>query len=86
MTFAKRHFEFIADAIQSALPSYHDEGDSEDDINTDEDNSYQAGFEAGAESACSILVHKLADLFQQDNKRFNRKLFLEQCGFADVED
>ena len=72
MTLSSKHYELIAEAIKSAQPAEH--------FLSVSGASYQAGFEAGASSACEVVATRLADEFQSLNPRFNRAKFLASCG------
>jgi hypothetical protein len=72
MTLSSKHYELIAEAIKSAQPAEH--------FLSAGRAGYQAGFEAGASSACEVVAKQLAEKFQSLNPQFNRAKFLAACG------
>ena len=75
MTLSSKHYELIAEAIKSAQPAEH--------FLSAGGAGYQAGFEAGASSACEVVATQLAEKFQSLNPQFNRPRFLKACGVSE---
>jgi hypothetical protein len=71
---SKKHFIKIAAVLRHVI-----ETGRKVDVSS-LDHPVKAGnFNRGAEYAADIIAHNLAEIFEQENPRFDRARFLEAC-------